>query len=184
MAKRTAIGPKKRFEIFKRDLFTCQYCGRTPPQVVLEVDHVIPVVDGGTNAEVNLITSCWECNSGKGGNSLEQVTQPIEKRLEIAKEKKKQVKAFEAWQIKEREELERNAGNVGNYFLVSIYGDEYKGRTVDDEKQRSIRRFLKDLSKIDLMEAVDVTARLCRDRSYQDTFRYFCGVCWRKIKGE
>lgn len=182
--KRKAIGPKKRFEIFKRDLFTCQYCGRTPPQVVLEVDHVVPVVEGGTNTEVNLLTSCWECNSGKGGTSLEQITQPIEQRLEIAKEKKKQVKAFEAWQIKQREEHDRNAGNIGEYFLVTIWGDEYKGRTVDDDKQRSIRRFLKDMSTTDLMEAIDITAGLCRNASYEQTFRYLCGVCWRRIKGE
>jgi 5-methylcytosine-specific restriction endonuclease McrA len=37
-----AISKKLRFEVFKRDNFTCQYCGRETPEVILEADHVIP----------------------------------------------------------------------------------------------------------------------------------------------
>lgn len=58
--------PKKRFEILERDKFTCRYCGKKAPDVVLEVDHIIPVSKGGTNAKTNLITSCRKCNQGKG----------------------------------------------------------------------------------------------------------------------
>jgi 5-methylcytosine-specific restriction endonuclease McrA len=64
--KRVPLPPKLRFEILKRDNFTCRYCGRKPPEVVLEIDHIIPVVEGGTNDWGNLITSCFDCNRGKG----------------------------------------------------------------------------------------------------------------------
>ena len=37
--KRKSISKKARFEVFKRDSFTCQYCGRTAPDVVLHLDH-------------------------------------------------------------------------------------------------------------------------------------------------
>lgn len=38
MAKRKGIPRSIRFEVFKRDMFTCQYCGRKAPDVILEVD--------------------------------------------------------------------------------------------------------------------------------------------------
>ena len=54
-----------RFNILERDNFTCQYCGRKAPDVVLEVDHVIPVCKGGTDASSNLKTACFQCNNQK-----------------------------------------------------------------------------------------------------------------------
>jgi len=56
-----------RFNVLKRDNFTCQYCGQHAPDVKLEVDHIVPIVEGGTNEESNLITSCYACNRGKEG---------------------------------------------------------------------------------------------------------------------
>lgn len=56
---------KLRFRILERDAFTCHYCGRKPPEVVLEVDHIVPTSKGGTNESSNLKTSCRECNIGK-----------------------------------------------------------------------------------------------------------------------
>lgn len=38
--KREPVGKKLRFEVFKRDKFTCQYCGAKAPDVVLHVDHI------------------------------------------------------------------------------------------------------------------------------------------------
>lgn len=58
MAKRTPIPKSTRFEVFKRDKFTCQYCGATAPNVILEVDHIKPVSKGGSNDLLNLVTAC------------------------------------------------------------------------------------------------------------------------------
>lgn len=44
---REPVSPKLRFEVLKRDRNTCVYCGRMPPEVALEIDHVIPVSRGG-----------------------------------------------------------------------------------------------------------------------------------------
>ena len=55
-----------RFRVFLRDRFTCVYCGRKPPDVQLQIDHVIPKARGGDNTAQNLVTSCRECNIGKG----------------------------------------------------------------------------------------------------------------------
>ncbi len=59
---------KVRFEVFKRDNFTCQYCGRKAPNVILHLDHIFPKSKGGKNEKENYITSCEECNLGKGNN--------------------------------------------------------------------------------------------------------------------
>lgn len=75
MPERQALSKKMRFEIFKRDGFTCQYCGRQPPEIVLEVDHIVPVADGGMSDVMNLITSCRPCNQGKGKRRLDHPPQ-------------------------------------------------------------------------------------------------------------
>ncbi len=68
--KRKGLSKKLRFEVFKRDGFTCQYCGRSAPDVILEVDHIKSVKNGGDNDIMNLITSCFDCNRGKGKRKL------------------------------------------------------------------------------------------------------------------
>lgn len=60
-----SISRRLRFEVFKRDNFTCQYCGAKPPDTVLEVDHVHPRSLGGLDTMENLKTACWSCNRGK-----------------------------------------------------------------------------------------------------------------------
>lgn len=57
---------KKRWKILERDRFTCQYCGKKAPDVILNVDHMTPLSKGGDNRDTNLITSCFDCNIGKG----------------------------------------------------------------------------------------------------------------------
>ncbi|AMP20007.1 hypothetical protein AZF37_01385 [endosymbiont 'TC1' of Trimyema compressum] len=54
---RKSLSEKTGFEVFKKDMFACKYCGRQSPLVVLEVDHIKPVAEGGTNGIKNLITS-------------------------------------------------------------------------------------------------------------------------------
>jgi len=72
-----AIRKGKRFDVFTRDGFTCQYCGRRPPEVILEVDHIQPASKGGDDEDLNLVTSCWECNRGKSAKVLsEQAPKP------------------------------------------------------------------------------------------------------------
>jgi len=70
MGSRKAISKRLRFEIFDRDNFTCQYCGKQPPEVKLHVDHIVPVSKDGTDDPENLRTSCAECNMGKSARSL------------------------------------------------------------------------------------------------------------------
>jgi hypothetical protein len=74
MAKRKGISKKIRFEVFKRDSFKCQYCGATAPEVILHVDHIKPVFEGGKNELLNYVTACEACNLGKGKRTLDDKT--------------------------------------------------------------------------------------------------------------
>lgn len=60
-----------RREIFRRDNYTCQYCGRS--SITLTVDHVTPRHLGGQHMWSNVVTACSPCNHQKGGRRLSEV---------------------------------------------------------------------------------------------------------------
>jgi hypothetical protein len=102
--KRKALSKSTRFEVLKRDSFTCQYCGHSAPDVILQIDHIKPVKHGGEDSLLNYITSCKDCNQGKGSKELsDHSTLAKQKRqLEELNERKEQMKMMVEW----REELE------------------------------------------------------------------------------
>lgn len=65
-----------RFEIFKRDRYTCQYCGKETRQLTL--DHVIPRYRGGEHIWENVVSACVPCNRHKAGRT------PQEARMRLA----------------------------------------------------------------------------------------------------
>ena len=97
--KRIPISKQLRFEVFKRDKFTCQYCGRSAPDVILNVDHIKPVVEGGTNEILNLLTSCFDCNNGKRAKLLsdDNIIKKQQLQLEALQERKEQIEVMFEW---------------------------------------------------------------------------------------
>jgi 5-methylcytosine-specific restriction endonuclease McrA len=65
-------------EIFRRDNYTCQYCGQQTKQ--LTVDHVLPRRLGGSFSWENLVTACPKCNHIKGGRTIEQANMILKNR--------------------------------------------------------------------------------------------------------
>lgn len=59
-----------RMKVFKRDKFTCQYCGKIGGK--LEADHIIPFSKGGGDELSNLVTSCRKCNRQKKDKSKDE----------------------------------------------------------------------------------------------------------------
>ena len=96
---RKSLSNKIRFEVFKRDNFTCQYCGRKAPEIVLNVDHIEPVAKGGTNDIYNLVTSCFECNNGKRDKRLNDnsILEKQHDELVLLNERKKQLEQMMQW---------------------------------------------------------------------------------------
>ncbi|MCR4766906.1 MAG: HNH endonuclease [Saccharofermentans sp.] len=67
--QRALMTSKLRMHIKERDNYTCKICGNSiyqEPNLLLEVDHIIPIAKGGYTAENNLQTLCWKCNRNKG----------------------------------------------------------------------------------------------------------------------
>jgi 5-methylcytosine-specific restriction endonuclease McrA len=60
-----------RREVFRRDNYTCQYCGRR--DMPLTVDHILPKHLGGQHIWTNVVAACPGCNHRKGGRRLEEV---------------------------------------------------------------------------------------------------------------
>jgi 5-methylcytosine-specific restriction endonuclease McrA len=70
---RTARHPAfTRFNVFLRDRFSCQYCGRRMPTHDLTFDHVTPRSRGGRTTWENVVTACAVCNMTKGSRSCRE----------------------------------------------------------------------------------------------------------------
>ncbi len=61
----TAAVSFSRRNIFKRDHWACQYCGRQPGSDELTIDHVVPRSHGGTSTWENCVLACMDCNRRK-----------------------------------------------------------------------------------------------------------------------
>lgn len=62
-------------EIFRRDGYRCQYCGRSSGS--LTIDHVIPRHRGGGHSWENLVTACSPCNRRKGGRTPREASMSL-----------------------------------------------------------------------------------------------------------
>ncbi len=69
-----------RRNIYKRDRYTCQYCGARPRTEELTIDHVIPRSMGGTSTWENCVLACLDCNAKKGNRTPEQARMPLRRK--------------------------------------------------------------------------------------------------------
>ena len=163
-----------RFEVFKRDSFTCGYCGRTPPAVVLEVDHIDPRSRGGPDDINNLITACGDCNRGKGVRELSNIPTPLAESMELIREREIQVSEYNKLVRKIHARKKRDINEITKRYTFFR-----PGWTLTEEfKLSTLSIFLKQLPKAEILDAWDVTFGM----KPKDPVRYFCGICWNKIR--
>ena len=124
MSERKHISKKIRFEIFKRDSFACQYCGKKSPDVVLNVDHIEPISRGGSNEIFNLVTACAECNSGKSDRKLSDDTVIERQRttLEQLQIRREQLEMMFKWQESLMGIEQDSIGRLASYWERLAYG--------------------------------------------------------------
>ena len=147
--KRTSLSVRTRFEIFKRDEFTCRYCGQKSPDVILEVDHVVPVCDGGSDDPMNLVTSCWACNHGKAYVPLNEVIageDPNDRAILIA-ERDRQLREYNEGLRADRERREDQAQELVDHYCY-LSGYEFMIRPdyiwIVNELQRTPAEIIRD----------------------------------------
>lgn len=171
---RKPLSKRVRFDVFKRDLFTCQYCGATPPKAVLEVDHIEAVANGGSDDEDNLITACFDCNRGKAANALTVAPEGLGAKAERIAEAEAQLAAYRDLmrQVEERKDADAWA------VIEAMTGES----ETTHARYGTVRSFLEKLPFERVLEAAQITrvnfARYGRARK----LRYFCGICWRMIR--
>lgn len=181
---RQALSKKLRFEVFKRDAFTCQYCGRKAPEIVLECDHINPVAAGGGNDILNLVTSCVECNAGKGARSLSDssvLTKQMDQLAEL-QARREQIEMLLDW----RKGLESLQADVVDSAVERweqlIENSFHLTATGKDTVRKLIKKFGLDHVLHAMSEAIDSYGR--RDGNHEYTkesislaFSKLGGVC-------
>lgn len=173
---RAALTKKVRFEAFKRDAFTCQYCGAKSPVVVLEIDHIDPISKGGDNRLDNLITSCFDCNRGKSDRLLSAVPEAVSQRAEILKLKAEQIKEFNRLMKAEKRKEAKYIKIIEDLFRTKhpfSFADCFK---------KSLSTFLRQLPFFVVESAMETA--LARVEEPENVIKYFCGICWRTIKDD
>jgi 5-methylcytosine-specific restriction endonuclease McrA len=75
----TAAVSFSRRNIFKRDRYTCQYCGRQPGSEELTIDHVLPRAQGGQSRWDNCVLACLDCNKRKADRTPQQAKMRLRK---------------------------------------------------------------------------------------------------------
>lgn len=153
---RKPISKKTRFEVFKRDKFTCQYCGASAPEIVLELDHIIPVASGGDSEIMNLLTSCYACNRGKSYRELsdQSALAKQKKQLDNLQERKEQLELLSKWR-KGLRSLQTETEKIIITEIESKYDNQY---SVSDSGISNIRLWLKKFTLNEIIESIEISA--------------------------
>jgi len=172
-----AVSKKIRFEVFKRDGFICRDCGKNPPDVKLEVDHIIPVSKGGSDDIDNLISSCFDCNRGKSNIELNLIPLSINENREAIIEREKEYlkhrKALDAIKKRQNKDIKR---------VEAIFRENFGNLNFTEKFKFSITKFINELNIFEVEDAMKIACfKFKGSKNYEDAISYFCGICWNKI---
>ena len=172
--KRTQLSNKIRFEVFKRDSFTCQYCGKKAPDVILNVDHINPVKRGGRNELLNLITSCFECNNGKRATPLSDNSIVEKQRQQIIElnERRNQLELMLKWRddVKNQSENELEA-------VIAAVNENMAGYEISSVFQKELLKLVKKYGYQNVLEAVDISAeRYIQQENHENYENYLTKI--------
>lgn len=183
MSKRIPIPKGVRFEVFKRDSFRCQYCGRSAPDVILEVDHIMPVAEGGTNDPLNLITACRDCNRGKSAKTLED-TAAIDRQkrqLDDLNEMREQTEMLIEWK-RELMVLSEKQIDAIDELIISFTAGKM---ALSEDGRRMVKDYLQRFGFSNVYEATEIAFAkyfVGDAHSFGLAVKKIGGVCYNKAK--
>lgn len=186
MSDRRSIRKSVRFEVFKRDAFTCQYCGAKAPDAVLQVDHINPVANGGTDDILNLITSCQDCNYGKSDRTLsdDSVVQKCRVQAENLQARRQQVELISQWHVGLADIDSEAVDALEAFWLRAVGADD--GTSLTDGARGDLKRLAKRCGHEIVCKAITAAAGkllmageagdfVARDEAFNSIGR-ICGV--------
>lgn len=196
------LSVRSRFEVFKRDAFTCRYCGQTPDTegVKLEVDHITPRSAGGSDEITNLVTSCWACNSGKSDKSLDDKAPSLTVAMANTRERALQLDEYRKWQASLDDVSSNLVARVWDEWVEAFAGDKVRddstGMTtwsvpsIGVPSKQAIMRYIDDGAEVaTILTAIEKTRRRwliggghLPDLGDADVQRYFFGTLKRMLE--
>jgi hypothetical protein len=179
LAERKPLSKKIRFEVFKRDKFTCQYCGRMAPDVILEVDHIKPVAEGGNNGMLNLITSCRDCNRGKGKRKISDNSELKKQQNELTDlaEKREQTEMMMKWRESLLDFEKEKAIHAANYFQSAT------GFSVNETGMLNLRKWIREFELPEVINAIEIAISQYFDETHEGAekaFNKIGGICYNR----
>ena len=179
---RKPIPKTTRFEVFKRDKFTCQYCGASAPDVILEVDHIKPVSKGGGNDLMNLVTACRECNRGKTDRELsdDSAVKLQKQQLDDMQERREQLQMMLKWRESLDEEIEMEIDAVESIFIRDT------GSGFTSNGRIGVRRLIKRFGFMEVCEATEISIVRYYNSNLPNTWEHayskIGGICYNRKK--
>lgn len=166
-----AVTKRTRFEVLRRDNYTCRYCRSTEAE--LTIDHVTPVALGGSDKPDNLVAACRDCNTGKSSAHPEAAL--------VAEVSDEAIRHAE--RIKQAYAVLRQALK-GQTEYIDQFADEFPGRKVPNGWKGSLIRWFEMGVPIELIiDAGHRAALRTRDGRKEDAwFRYMAGIIWSKCE--
>lgn len=172
-----AVTKRVRYEVLRRDNHQCRYCGGGAPDVVLTVDHVVPVALGGSDDPSNLVAACRDCNAGKTSTSPDgPLVADVDAKAALWAQAMKVVATRRAAERDEHDEL-------CNYLHEHWQGyrpNQWASSDLPDDWENSIRAFVAaglEVGDLDELMIVALTTRTVTAK-----WKYFCGCCWTRIR--
>lgn len=150
--------------------------------MILHADHILPVVKGGTDDLANLITSCSECNLGKAARLLGDRPQALSSAQETEHDRFDQLREYNEWLAERAVVKEDWFQQISTVWIILDRADPSKW-VISGQRASTVRMFLDRLPAQEIIDALHITNGRHPDCSDQPHFfKYFCGVCWNKVK--
>lgn len=174
-----SLSKRTRFQVFERDGFTCQYCGKQPPDVVLHVDHIHPFSKGGSDDMDNLVTSCSDCNLGKSDRIIGCVSPRPDASLMLARAAQEisEVMDYRAMLEQRNDEETRLVKHFQHMFIDITLGDWFPAADLLSE---AISKSGRDYAVVE--SALVATAYKERAGQLRNPWQRFFGGCFHAAR--
>ena len=173
-----AVSKSLRYQVLRRDNFTCRYCGRRAPEVVLVVDHVVAEALGGRDEPSNLVAACAECNGGKAATPADAAV--------VSDVEADAIRWARAVSVAADHMLDDVRAREANQNAFESRWNEWESSrgvtpALPSDWRLAVDRFVAaGLPLAVLLECVD-RAMANRQIRHDSLFRYMCGIAWARV---